>query len=237
MGLLFVFLKEESKTGNKKLHWFVLHSSWVTLYNNFACACWFQKIILDVQKQPLSSEGQYGVLILCLDELITFGCITTSIVVREVMPNFYSWGNGKGTRRKINCLILEIFLYPPRNMSCHELTGFLKYILFMIAQTWLQRCWTWTSWVASSFRFFKIVLETIKRKSAKMASFTEVSTRKATRKDLDGDGDKVQKSITWNVPHFPYLFLRTGIWENIACFDVNTSCVNTKLLLNQFLYV
>ncbi|XP_068535714.1 DNA-directed RNA polymerase I subunit RPA1 [Anas acuta] len=43
-------------------------------------------------------------------------------------------------------------------------------------------------------RFFKIVLETIKRKSAKMASFTEVSTRKATRKDLDGDGDKAQNS-------------------------------------------
>ncbi|XP_049650360.1 DNA-directed RNA polymerase I subunit RPA1 isoform X2 [Accipiter gentilis] len=39
-------------------------------------------------------------------------------------------------------------------------------------------------------RFFKIFLEAIKRKNAKMASFTEVSTRKATRKDLDGDQDK-----------------------------------------------
>ncbi|NWI66627.1 RPA1 polymerase, partial [Todus mexicanus] len=39
-------------------------------------------------------------------------------------------------------------------------------------------------------RFFKIFLEAIKRKSAKMASFTEVSARKATRKDLDGDQDK-----------------------------------------------
>lgn len=153
------------------------------------------------------------------------------------MPNFYSQGNGKGTRRKNNCLTLETFLYPPRNMLCHELTGFLKYILFMIVQNWLQYCWTWTFCVAASFRFFKIVLETIKRKNAKMASFTEVSTRKATRKDLDGDGDKVQKNITCNVPPFPYPFLRTGIWENIACFDVNTYCVNTKLLLNQFLYV
>uniref|UniRef100_A0A8D0FZH9 DNA-directed RNA polymerase subunit n=1 Tax=Strix occidentalis caurina TaxID=311401 RepID=A0A8D0FZH9_STROC len=39
-------------------------------------------------------------------------------------------------------------------------------------------------------RFFKIFLEAIKRKSAKMASFTEVSSRKATQKDLDGDQDK-----------------------------------------------
>uniref|UniRef100_A0A8B9PGK6 DNA-directed RNA polymerase subunit n=1 Tax=Apteryx owenii TaxID=8824 RepID=A0A8B9PGK6_APTOW len=40
-------------------------------------------------------------------------------------------------------------------------------------------------------RFFKILMEAIKRKNAKLASFTEVSTRKATRKDLDGDQDQV----------------------------------------------
>ncbi|KFO72531.1 DNA-directed RNA polymerase I subunit RPA1, partial [Cuculus canorus] len=39
-------------------------------------------------------------------------------------------------------------------------------------------------------RFFKIFLEAIKKKNAKMTSFTEISTRKATRKDLDGDQDK-----------------------------------------------
>ncbi|NXW88671.1 RPA1 polymerase, partial [Alopecoenas beccarii] len=43
-------------------------------------------------------------------------------------------------------------------------------------------------------RFFKIFLEAIKRKSAKMASFTEVSARKATRKDFDGDQYKTQDS-------------------------------------------
>ncbi|NXI55259.1 RPA1 polymerase, partial [Chloroceryle aenea] len=43
-------------------------------------------------------------------------------------------------------------------------------------------------------RFFKILLEAIKRKSAKMTSFTEVSARKATRKDLDGDQDKIQNN-------------------------------------------
>ncbi|XP_054680311.1 DNA-directed RNA polymerase I subunit RPA1 isoform X3 [Grus americana] len=43
-------------------------------------------------------------------------------------------------------------------------------------------------------RFFKIFLEAIKRKNAKMASFTEVSTRKATWKDLDGDQDKTQNN-------------------------------------------
>ncbi|NXH11506.1 RPA1 polymerase, partial [Bucco capensis] len=41
-------------------------------------------------------------------------------------------------------------------------------------------------------RFFKMFLEAIKRRSAKMASFSEVSTRKATRKDLDGDQEKTQ---------------------------------------------
>ncbi|XP_010147056.1 PREDICTED: DNA-directed RNA polymerase I subunit RPA1, partial [Eurypyga helias] len=41
-------------------------------------------------------------------------------------------------------------------------------------------------------RFFKIFLEAIKRKNAKMESFSKVSTRKATQKDLDGDQDKTQ---------------------------------------------
>ncbi|XP_065517462.1 DNA-directed RNA polymerase I subunit RPA1 [Lathamus discolor] len=41
-------------------------------------------------------------------------------------------------------------------------------------------------------RFFNICLEAIKRKSAKMASFAEVSARKTTRRDLDGDEDKTQ---------------------------------------------
>lgn len=37
-----------------------------------------------------------------------------------------------------------------------------------------------------------------------MASFTEVSTRKATRKDLDGDQDKVQKNSTWKCLTFMF---------------------------------
>ncbi|KAJ7313382.1 hypothetical protein JRQ81_004697 [Phrynocephalus forsythii] len=38
-------------------------------------------------------------------------------------------------------------------------------------------------------RFFKSLLETIKRKSAKLASYNTVSTRKAVRRDLEGDGE------------------------------------------------
>ncbi|XP_069488274.1 DNA-directed RNA polymerase I subunit RPA1 [Ambystoma mexicanum] len=38
-------------------------------------------------------------------------------------------------------------------------------------------------------RFFKLLLEVIKRKSAKAASFRVVNTRKATRKDLDNAGE------------------------------------------------
>ncbi|NXT68960.1 RPA1 polymerase, partial [Chaetops frenatus] len=44
-------------------------------------------------------------------------------------------------------------------------------------------------------RFFKILLEAIKRKTTKMASFNEVSTRKTTRKDLDDDQDKILNSL------------------------------------------
>ncbi|NXR14511.1 RPA1 polymerase, partial [Semnornis frantzii] len=44
----------------------------------------------------------------------------------------------------------------------------------------------------ASFRFFKMFLEAIKKKSAKMESFTAVSARKATHKDLDSDQDQVQ---------------------------------------------
>uniref|UniRef100_A0A7M4DXU4 DNA-directed RNA polymerase n=1 Tax=Crocodylus porosus TaxID=8502 RepID=A0A7M4DXU4_CROPO len=36
-------------------------------------------------------------------------------------------------------------------------------------------------------RLFKIMLETVKRKSTKMASFSAINTRKVTQKDLDGD--------------------------------------------------
>ncbi|EMP32181.1 DNA-directed RNA polymerase I subunit RPA1 [Chelonia mydas] len=43
-------------------------------------------------------------------------------------------------------------------------------------------------------RFFKILLETIKRKSAKLASFNVVNTRKATRRDLDGSGGESQEN-------------------------------------------
>ncbi|XP_061446852.1 DNA-directed RNA polymerase I subunit RPA1 [Rhineura floridana] len=38
-------------------------------------------------------------------------------------------------------------------------------------------------------RFFKILLETIKRKSSKLASYNTVSTRKAVHRDLEGDGE------------------------------------------------
>ncbi|OWK62441.1 DNA-directed RNA polymerase I subunit RPA1 [Lonchura striata] len=44
-------------------------------------------------------------------------------------------------------------------------------------------------------RFFKVLLEAIKRKTTKMASFNEVSTRKTTRKDLDDDQDKTLNSL------------------------------------------
>ncbi|NXX66882.1 RPA1 polymerase, partial [Spizella passerina] len=47
----------------------------------------------------------------------------------------------------------------------------------------------------SSVRFFKVLLEAIKRKTTKMASFNEVSTRKTTRKDLDDDQDKTLHSL------------------------------------------
>ncbi|XP_072860138.2 DNA-directed RNA polymerase I subunit RPA1 isoform X2 [Pogona vitticeps] len=38
-------------------------------------------------------------------------------------------------------------------------------------------------------RFFKILLETIKRKSSKLASYNTVSTRQAARRDFEGDGE------------------------------------------------
>ncbi|KAF4791332.1 RNA polymerase I subunit A [Turdus rufiventris] len=44
-------------------------------------------------------------------------------------------------------------------------------------------------------RFFKVLLEAIKKKTAKMASFNEVSTRKTTRKDLDDDQDKTLNGL------------------------------------------
>ncbi|NWR85762.1 RPA1 polymerase, partial [Furnarius figulus] len=43
-------------------------------------------------------------------------------------------------------------------------------------------------------RFFKLFLDAIKRKNAKMLSFSEVSTRKTTRKDLDDDQDQTQNN-------------------------------------------
>lgn len=44
-------------------------------------------------------------------------------------------------------------------------------------------------YLSISPRFFKILLETIKRKSSKLASYNVISTRKAVQKDLEGDGE------------------------------------------------
>nr|XP_033807728.1 DNA-directed RNA polymerase I subunit RPA1 isoform X1 [Geotrypetes seraphini] len=44
-------------------------------------------------------------------------------------------------------------------------------------------------------RFFKLLLETIKRRSTKLASFRTVSTQKVTRKDLDDDNRELQENM------------------------------------------
>jgi len=69
-----------------------------------------------------------------------------------------------------------------------------------------------------------------------MSSFTEVSTRKATRKDLEGVGDKVQKNTTW-AQYFTALYVfENQSLEKRSLFCEEPKCVNTKLLVNYFLY-
>lgn len=44
-------------------------------------------------------------------------------------------------------------------------------------------------WLSSCFRFFKLLMESIKKKNNKASTFRNVNTRRATQRDLDNTGE------------------------------------------------
>uniref|UniRef100_A0A803YFW7 DNA-directed RNA polymerase I subunit RPA1 n=1 Tax=Meleagris gallopavo TaxID=9103 RepID=A0A803YFW7_MELGA len=79
-------------------------------------------------------------------------------------------------------------------------------------------------------RFFKIFLEAIKRKHTKMSSFTEVSTRKVTRRDVEDVGDKVSLTLPLMKVYFDISSLLLSLTRNTVLHEVKGI---TRCLLNE----
>lgn len=57
-----------------------------------------------------------------------------------------------------------------------------------------------TTQLSSSFRFFKILMESIRKKNSKASAFRNVNTRRATQRDLDGDGEGERNGVSCSLP-------------------------------------
>lgn len=51
-------------------------------------------------------------------------------------------------------------------------------------------------WLSSYFRFFKILMESIRKKNSKGSAFRSVNTRRATQRDLDNTGDSERNRVS-----------------------------------------
>lgn len=51
-------------------------------------------------------------------------------------------------------------------------------------------------WLSSHFRFFKILMESIRKKNNKASAFRSVNTRRATQRDLDNTGDSERNRVS-----------------------------------------
>ena len=50
--------------------------------------------------------------------------------------------------------------------------------------------------LSSHFRFFKIMMEAIRKKNSKASAFRSVNTRKATQRDLDSAGESERSRVS-----------------------------------------
>ena len=65
------------------------------------------------------------------------------------------------------------------------------------------------AWLSSRFRFFKILMESIRKKNSKASAFRSVNTRRATQRDLDNAGE-LERSRVSESPEGPLGGSRAG---------------------------
>lgn len=53
-----------------------------------------------------------------------------------------------------------------------------------------------SAWLSSHFRFFKILMESIRKKNSKASAFRSVNTRRATQRDLDNTGGSEKNQVS-----------------------------------------
>lgn len=53
-----------------------------------------------------------------------------------------------------------------------------------------------SAWLSSRFRFFKILMESIRKKNSKASAFRSVNTRRATQRDLDNTGGSEKNQVS-----------------------------------------
>lgn len=52
------------------------------------------------------------------------------------------------------------------------------------------------AWLFSRFRFFKILMESLRKKNNKASAFRSVNTRRATQRDLDNSGESERNRVS-----------------------------------------
>lgn len=52
------------------------------------------------------------------------------------------------------------------------------------------------TWLSLHFRFFKILMESIRKKNSKASAFRNVNTRRATQRDLDNVGESEKNQVS-----------------------------------------
>ena len=60
------------------------------------------------------------------------------------------------------------------------------------------------AWLSSGSRFFKTLVESIRKKSNKASAFRSVNTRRATQRDLDNTGESGRNRVSGSP---------RGLWE------------------------
>lgn len=68
------------------------------------------------------------------------------------------------------------------------------------------------AWFSSRFRFFKILMESIRKKNSKASAFRSVNTRRATQRDLDNEGESERSRVSES-PEGPLGRGRVQGWE------------------------
>lgn len=93
------------------------------------------------------------------------------------------------------------------------------------------------AWLSSRFRFFKILMESIRKKNSKASAFRSVNTRRATQRDLDNEGESERSRVSES-PEGPLGGSRAGKhigWRPTESVLLGRLCDHPRCPLSPFL--